>query len=376
MHRPVRHRAAAPPLALAFASAIALLACGAREANIGPRSLGGASATHTTSVSGLPEATTKGIPRPSGNGREPKLTILNWAGFTAAATFTFDDAQPSHVDYWPALKAQNVPLTFYFNAANRAYPNFDATWRDVVASGGEIGDHTYHHCYENLTGCPGNNAPFASADLEIANNVEYLARRDAITDVRTMAYPFGDANWERLAQVHYFLARGVRPGMVAPNDDSDPFDLPCVVATGGQPASVFSASVDSAHARGRWVIFLFHSILGADGGGANDWYAGESITSIEGAIEHAKSLTDVWIDTVANVGAYWIAQRTLSRTRPTALPSGQAWRWTLPDHFPPGRYLRATIDGGTLSQNGTPLAWDDHGYYEIALDAGSLTWTP
>jgi hypothetical protein len=31
---------------------------------------------------------------------------------------------------------------------------------------------------------------------------------------------------------------------------------------------------------------------------------------------------------------------------------------------------------GTLSQNGTPLTWDPHGYYEVALEARSLTLSP
>jgi hypothetical protein len=28
-----------------------------------------------------------------------------------------------------------------------------------------------------------------------------------------------------------------------------------------------------------------------------------------------------------------------------------------------------------LSQDDGPIAWDEHGYYEISLDAGSLTWS-
>jgi hypothetical protein len=52
------------------------------------------------------------------------------------------------------------------------------------------------------------------------------------------------------------------------------------------------------------------------------------------------------------------------------------WTWTLPAHFPAARHLRVTVDGGTLSQNGEALAWDGHGYYEVALDAGSLTLAP
>jgi hypothetical protein len=51
------------------------------------------------------------------------------------------------------------------------------------------------------------------------------------------------------------------------------------------------------------------------------------------------------------------------------------WRWTLPPNFPPGRKLRVVVDGGTLTQNGMPLSWDRHGYYEVALDAQSLSWT-
>jgi hypothetical protein len=34
------------------------------------------------------------------------------------------------------------------------------------------------------------------------------------------------------------------------------------------------------------------------------------------------------------------------------------------------------VDGGKLSPKGKLLKWDDHGYYEIALDAGELTLAP
>jgi hypothetical protein len=45
-------------------------------------------------------------------------------------------------------------------------------------------------------------------------------------------------------------------------------------------------------------------------------------------------------------------------------------------HFPPGRFLRVTVPGGKLMQGGTELPWDDHGYYEVVLDAGSVTLSP
>jgi hypothetical protein len=48
----------------------------------------------------------------------------------------------------------------------------------------------------------------------------------------------------------------------------------------------------------------------------------------------------------------------------------------LPEHFPPGKFLRVSVTGGTLKQKGAALPWDARGYYEVALDAGSLTLGP
>jgi hypothetical protein len=56
--------------------------------------------------------------------------------------------------------------------------------------------------------------------------------------------------------------------------------------------------------------------------------------------------------------------------------SDKTWTWTLPGNFPPGKYLRVTVPGGTVKQKGVELAWDPHGYYEIALDALSVTVSP
>ena len=94
-------------------------------------------------------------------------------------------------------------------------------------------------------------------------------------------------------------------------------------------------------------------------------------------VNHAKSFGDVWIDSVVNVGAYWRAQKMLVAIQPTTAGNSKTWKWTLPPHFPPGKVLRVKVDGGTLTQpDGRTLAWDDHGYYEVALDAGSLTLSP
>src|SRR5262249_47536036 len=130
--------------------------------------------------------------------------------------------------------------------------------------------------------------------------------------------------------------------------------------------------IDSAHTAGSWVIMLIHTITPT----AQNWYAPVAVTALTDSIAHAQSLGDVWVDSMANVGAYWRGQKLLTAATPSASGSSQTWTWTLPAHFPPGQYLRVTVDGGTPSQGGGALAWNDHGYYEVALDAGSLTLAP
>jgi hypothetical protein len=188
--------------------------------------------------------------------------------------------------------------------------------------------------------------------------------------VWTAAAPYGDGGYATPAQSRFLLNRGVQGGQIAPNDATDPFALPCFLARRNETVSGFNAGTDSARSAGRWLIFLIHS-LGGDGG-----YNPVSITDVVGAVDHAKSLGDVWIDSVVNVGAYWRAQKLLTGVAPSTSGSTTTWTWTLPAHFPPGRFLRVTVSGGTLKQGATTLEWDSHGYYEVALDAGSLTLSP
>ena len=63
--------------------------------------------------------------------------------------------------------------------------------------------------------------------------------------------------------------------------------------------------------------------------------------------------------------------------------AGMTWTWALPPHFPPGRHLRVTVSGGTLSQKADGdgdaalrrMVRGARGDYLVALDAGSLTWS-
>ncbi|HEX3773288.1 MAG TPA: polysaccharide deacetylase, partial [Polyangiaceae bacterium] len=184
--------------------------------------------------------------------------------------------------------------------------------------------------------------------------------------------PYGDAGYDTPDSTRFLVNRGVNGGQVGAgtSDTTNPFQLPCHTAQPSESAATFNAATDSAHTAGKWQIFLIHS-LGGDGG-----YNPVSITDVVGALTHAKSNTDIWADTMVAVAAYWRAQKLLQGVTSTKAGNNQTWSWTLPANFPPGHYLRVKVDGGTLSQGGTALGWSSHGYYEVSLDAGSLTLSP
>jgi hypothetical protein len=289
-------------------------------------------------------------------------------------TYTFDDSQPSQVDHFADIQATGVPVTYYITTMNNWYAGYDTTFQQAFAKGNELGNHTVNHCYANLT-CPTGAKPLATLAAEIDQATDYIKTKLGAPAVYTIAYPFGDTGYKSEAQTRFFLGRlaspGATGGMVAPTDAVDPFEIPVIAAAGGEAATKFNGDIDTARAQHKWVTFLFHSLLPD----AQNWYAGVDVTAVTGSIAHAKSLSDVWIDTFANVGAYWVGQKTLQAATPAQGASTQ-WTWTLPAHFPPGKILRVTVDGGTLKQNAATLAWDGHGYYEVALDAGTLTWMP
>lgn len=338
-----------------------------------------------SAVSGIPNVHQRDVPRP--HGRPGNLEVLDWAGFRGAVTYSLDDSQPSHVEHYAELHATGIPMTFYVNEDTAAGDL--ATWRKVFTDGNEIGNHTVDHCNAptaanpNLSNCafgpaqPGAPAG-ATPDSEIDDNTAWIKSEIGQRDVWTMATPYGDTNWLPFARPRFLLNRDVFQGFVAPNDATDPAHLPCFMA-GAVPfggiddqATTFNQLIDTARATDKWMIFLFHSILPTEA----QWFGLVDISQITASTDHIKAAGDVWADTMISVGAYWRAQSVFTQVTPTTHGRVMTWSWTLPDHFPPGKFLRVTVDGGTLLQGGRPLRWDHHGYYEVALDHGSVTLVP
>jgi peptidoglycan/xylan/chitin deacetylase (PgdA/CDA1 family) len=329
------------------------------------------------------------LPNPAGPGNLPRpsgppggLKLVDWAGFRSAVSYTFDDGQPSHIEHYAELQATGVRMTFFLNSSGTsADPDFVSTFTRAARDGHEIGNHTAHHCHAEPDGtlytldsgheqiaCPG-----ASAGAEYDECTAFIKSALGVPHVWTAASPFGNVGFEPAAAERFLLNRGVVPGTIAPGaGGTDPFNLPMWGPAENDTVDAFDAAIDGARASGRWIIMLLHSIAPT----TSRWYATVDISAITGSIAHAKSLGDVWIDSMANVGAYWVAQRILSLATPVVSGRMRVWAWSLPHHFPTGKYLRVTVDGGTLYQRGRILPWDGHGYYEIELDVGSLTLAP
>lgn len=304
--------------------------------------------------SGLPLPTGSGVARPAG--KPGNLVVLDWAGFRAAVSYTFDDANSSQIAHYPELKALGVRMTFYLITGKPEAA--DPVWAAAARDGHEIGNHSKSHLHGGT-----------GADLDEAS--AFIHARMGVT-AWTMAAPFGDGSYRELATSRFLFNRGVQPGLVRPNDDTDPFVLPCFVPAENAPPSAFDAQVESARRAGGWAIVLVHGFTG----GTDGAYKAVRLRDFVTAVAHARAHDDVWIDSLVDVGAYWLAQKLVTAATPSTTGDTTTWSWTLPPHFPGGKYLRVKVDGGTLTQAGRPLAWDDHGYYEVALEAGALSLGP
>ena len=322
--------------------------------------------------SGLPEPATTGVARPSGTAGN--LTILPWAGFKSAVSWTFDDSQPSQIAHYAELAAVGIPMTFYISSGNSSESGYDSTWSQAVADGSEIGNHTVHHCRADLSGCSFGTAAATLGD-ELDGCTSYIAQHYAPqTTAWTAASPFGDSGYDSADMSRFLVNRGVAGGTIGAGtgDNTDPFNLPIYLAQTSDTALSFSNQIDAAHTAAKWLILLVHTINPT----TDNWYNPVDITEVTGGMSHGKGLPDVWNDSVVNVAAYWRAQKMFSMLTPATSGASSTWTWTLPANFPPGKYLRVTVAGGTLTQGATTLAWDTHGFYEVALDSGTLTLSP
>jgi hypothetical protein len=187
------------------------------------------------------------------------------------------------------------------------------------------------------------------------------------------------SGYGQYVQNKYLLQRGVNDCSMLPGTETttgnanNPWNTCCYIPpAAATSAPNYNGEVDSARSQKGWRVILVHGFVG----GSDSAYQPVDLTTYENGVKYAKSFNDVWIDTMLNVGSYWRGQNAFLAATATTSGSSTTYKWTLPPAFPPGKFLRITVPGGTVSQNGTTLAWDSHGYYEISLDVGSVTVGP
>ena len=237
-------------------------------------------------------------------------------GTRAAVSLSFDDGRPSQLDLGLAVLARSgTKATFYVTPGH--VEERLADWRQALATGHEIGNHSLRHtCTGNFIWGVRNvleNYTVEQMEEELVEANRGLRERLGVTPT-TFAYPCGQT----------FVGRGVDRRSYVPTvarlfqagrgfreeflNRPDFCDLAALGGTemDGVPFERLVATVEQAAANGQWVIFVGHDV-------ANLPRQCVTPEVLERFCAWCHDPTHgVWIDTVAAVAA----QVTAARGRP------------------------------------------------------------
>lgn len=304
---------------------------------------GGGTAVECDNLSLAPSTT--GVAQPAG--AAGGLKVLDWAGFKGAVSFTFDDNTPSQIPNYNALKATGAHFTWFVVGSWLTGNSSTITsYKQTIADGQELANHTYSH-----------QSGGSQSDLQ--QNETFITQNFGVT-ANTMAAPNCDQSWSSVAPSVLFQNRGPcgnTAATVSPRDNTSPFLIPAYLPNTGEASATMSAAITS----GKWRVFVIHGFDSQNG-----TYQPVPIANVTATMSKAV-MDGYWAETISNVGAYWQGQKLISDSATTSAT------WTLPAHFPKNMCVRVTTTGGSVTQNGKAVPWDSHGYYQISLDAGSVT---
>lgn len=229
-------------------------------------------------------------------------------GKRAALSLTFDDARVSQVDRGlPVLNQHQVKATFYVSPA--AMLERHEAWKQAVADGHEIGNHTLNHpCSGNFgfaRSRPLEDYTLDAMERELTGATELIERELGVRPT-TFAYPCGQTfvgRGDRVQSYVPLVARHFTMGRVYRSESPfSPVHGDLAQAFGvhfdGTTISTARAWMERTISEGGWLILAGHEV-GAPGPMSVD---SDTLRFVcEFASDPGNGL---WIDTAADVAAY------------------------------------------------------------------------
>ena len=271
---------------------------------------------------GLPVPPGAGIPRPSGT--PGNVTVLNWAGFKSAVSYTFDDTNSSQISNYAALNALGVPHDLLPH-----HQQDDRVQQRGLAAG--------------AARRPRDRQPHAQPPAAGHRRRRRRGRPGPPEQVRHHRLHDGGAfrghrATSPLAATRYLINRGVNDGNILPNGNTDPFNVNCFVPAAGRRRERLQQR-DRRRADGRRAGRPCWSTASPAAATARTSRSrsASSPSQREPREVAGRRLDRHGAQRRAPTGARRRCSRR-SRRRPPG--NSRTWTWTLPAHFPPGKVLR------------------------------------
>ncbi len=243
------------------------------------------------------------------------MTPFIWpTGKRAAVSISFDDARLSQIDTGMAiLNAHEVRATFYVQPSNVG-ARLEG-WKQAIAHGHEIGNHTMSHpCSGNFLWSRSNSleeTTLGAIEQEVLRANRFIEETLGVKPI-TFAYPCGQTTVGRgrfaesyvpVVAKHFWVGRGYRN---EGSNDPQYADLALAYGLAGDDCSFTQIKpwIDQAVSEGSWLITCHHEV-GEDGQRLS--------TPPDVLAALCRYVSDpangIWVDTVQNIAAYVRAHR-------------------------------------------------------------------
>jgi|GEM_PF-423971 len=251
---------------------------------------------------------------------EPKVTVTRWPqNRTAAASLTFDDAVPTHLDVaGPVLARHHLTGTFYVNTTRGPWREHIDGWRALAAAGNEIGNHTVNHpcLLDRITPHAQQYTP-AMMEVEVRDAAREIAEKIGSSRGMTFGYPCGNLSFgpprdqARNSALYLgyvadccFAGRGYL-GNAAPQnpDELNVLTVTDLGVTEGKSFSQLLAMLEPGVRSGNWGIFTFHGVGG-------DWLPVPD-ASLEELAQYLEKHQEIWTATFGDGVRYTQERRSL-----------------------------------------------------------------